>query len=327
MTVSLNVSELVTETRGLLDEFNVEGITTNQILECLNRAQKQAVRIAARQVSSIFLGFSVLDSDDFTSGDDGVNQAEMPSGVFARMIKKIEVRTTGGTVVREVTPISVDHRHPYISTSSSSIPQFYDVVGTKIRCYPNLASGYELIVHYTKQPDTLVLPQGQINTINSANSYVLVDAAWTDLTTSTDSRNAFINFIDYSTGAVKGSAQIVLLDTSTKQIKIKTSALTRSTVFGRTISTSLPSSLAADDYVCVVRGTCVPQLPDGFSDFLVQHATVALKRRVKEPSEEDYAALRDIENDLKKMCHGRESTMRIRKANSILGNALRRHYL
>ena len=82
-----------------------------------------------------------------------------------------------------------------------------------------------------------------------------------------------------------------------------------------------PADVTEDDYVCIVKGTCVPQLPDAYTDYLIQHSVVALKRRTREPTAEEYAALKDIESELKKMIMGREHYMRIRKANSNLGGS------
>lgn len=82
--------------------------------------------------------------------------------------------------------------------------------------------------------------------------------------------------------------------------------------------------------MCLVKGTAVPQLPDAYTDYLIQHAVVALKRRTRELTEDEYKALKDIESELKKLIHGREQHIRIRKVNSHygrpLGATLRRYF-
>lgn len=329
--VSSTVTDLITDCRSQIDDFNQESITDEQILSALNRAQKAAVRITARRLDTIFLDSVRVNTSTATLGADGITyELDMPVDVFGRRIEKVEVQQPGSQVLWRVKHISYKQRDPFVISSQVSVPYYYDVVGTKIRLYPNASPNNTLIIFYSRTPELLVKPQGQINSVNIANNYVIVDEVGPDLTTETDQRNSYVNFIDYKTGEVKASMQIAFLDPTSGQIKFKSSGLTRTSVFDKTIVTSIPSTVTPDDLICVVKGTAVSQLPDAYTDFLVQHTIVQLKRRLREDSAEEFAALKDIEENLKKMIMGREQSMRIRKVNSAFSNqpggALRRFF-
>lgn len=317
-----NVAELVDQVRSQIDEFNSVGITDQHILDALNRAQKAATRFIARRLDTIFLAEEQINTIA------GQREYDMPRDVFGRRIEKVELRQ--GSIVWRIQHISYKQRHPFIVTSQVTRPYYYDIVGTKIRLYPRPAGDLILDIHYSRQPDALVLPQGQINSIDTVNNYVIVDDIGTDVTTDSTSRNSFLNIVDFVTGDVKASLQVAFTDDSINQIKFKSTGLTRTSVFDKTISTSIPATVNPDDYVCLVKGVAVPQLPDAYHDYLIQHAIVALKRRTREPTEEEYAALKDIERELMKLMQGREQAMRIRKASSHfgkpLGGTLRRYF-
>lgn len=318
----MNVNELVDQVRSQLDEFNEASITDQHVLDALNRAQKAATRITARRLDTIFLA----ETEITTVG--GQREYDMPDDVFGRRIEKVELLQ--GSIAWRIKHISYKQRDPYIVSSQTNRPYYYDVIGAKIRLYPTPSDGQRLIIHYSRTPDTAVVSQGQINRIDTTNNYIIVDDIGSDITTESDQRNSYVNFIDYITGDVKGSMQVAFTDTGIGQIKFKSSGLTRDSVLGKSISTSIPTNVTEDDYVCIVKGTCVPQLPDAYTDYLIQHAVVAIKRRTREPTEEEYAALKDIEGELKKLMQGREQQQRIRKANSHwgrpLGGTLRRYF-
>ena len=330
MAASLGVSELVEEVRNQIDEPNETSIETAHILEAMNRAQRSITRILARRLDHIFLGLHTLNTDDGVIGSDGTMEFDMPDDVFGRRIEKVELRQAGSNILWRVQHISYKNRDPFVTNSQVTRPYYYDLIGSKLRVYPVASGGQTIFVHYSKTPDRLVESQGQINSINIANNYVIVDSVGSDLSTESDLRESYVNIVDSVTGDIKVSLQIAFLDSGIGQIKFKSSGLTRSSVLGKTISTAIPTTVAADDYVCLVKGTAVPQLPDAFSDYLVQHTVVSLKRRIREPSQEDFAELQRIEEAIKKEVQGREVHQRIRKANSHygrpLGGALRRFF-
>ena len=319
---TMNVQELVDQVRSQLSEFNSADITDQHVLDALNRAQKAATRITARRLDTIFLATAELT----TIG--GQREYDMPDDTFGRRIEKVEIFQ--GSIAWRVKRLSYKDRDSFITSSTVTRPYYYDVIGSQIRFYPKPSAGQRIVLHYSRTPDTMLIPQGQINKIDTANNYIIVDNIGPDITTESDTRESYINFIDYITGDVKGSMQVAFTDAGIGQIKFKSSGITRSPVLGKTISTTIPADVTEDDYVCLVSGTAVPQLPDAYTDYLIQHAVVALKRRTREPTEDEYTALKDIEGELKKMMQGREQYMRIRKTSSHWsrspGSALRRYF-
>ena len=155
-----------------------------------------------------------------------------------------------------------------------------------------------------------------------------MDSVGTNLNTSTTGFGAYANLIDYVTGDVKRTLQISALDSTSNQITFKTSGLTRSTVLGRTVSTTIGDDIEPDDFICLVTGSCVSELDEAYQDYLILFAVVEARRRFSEDVTQDLGALKDAESELEKMWVSREIQHRIRKANgywdSSLGSATRR---
>jgi hypothetical protein len=74
---------------------------------------------------------------------------------------------------------------------------------------------------------------------------------------------------------------------------------------------TVPTDIVADDYLCNVRGTCVSELPEAYSDYLVEYAVCQIKRALGEASEQDFIALGALETELEKLWVGRESTSEV----------------
>ena len=136
------------------------------------------------------------------------------------------------------------------------------------------------------------------------------------------------NIVDANTGEVKVTLQVSAIDEDTGQITFKSAGLTRSTVLTKTVETEIPDTVAADDYVCLVTGTAVPELPAAYVDYLIQYAVVEIRRRLGENTQEEFAQLKELELEIQKMWVGREASNRVRKASHqwsrTLGGTLRR---
>jgi hypothetical protein len=330
MATSVNVAELVDEVRQQLDEFNETAIEDAHIVAALNRAQKHITRMLARRLDYIFLALAEIDTSAGTLDVDGIQRFPMPRDVFARRIEKVELNTGGSGILWRVKHISYKNRDPYVVSSQVTRPYYYDIIGTDIRFYPNINDLQQIFVHYSRTPDSMVLPQGQINAIDTDNNFIIVDSVGSAISTESDDRESFVSIVDCVTGDIKGTLQVAFIDSGVGQIKFKTSGLTRTTINGRPVLTAIPSDVTEDDYICLSNGTAVPQMPDAFTDYLTQHALTAVIRRIREPSAEEYRALKDIEQSIKKEIQGREQRQRIRKANSNyskpLGSSLRRYF-
>jgi hypothetical protein len=303
--VSQTVDELVDQVRTQLDESNINDVDDPQILQALNRAQRSATNTASRQYESMFWKTTTLTTD-------GTNELAIPSDAFGRKVEMLEVGSGTSRYQLKRLPNHQTSSY-YSSTANTSTPTHYSLTKNTIVVYPTPSSGLSVHVSYTKKPEPMVLSQGRVTSF--AAGYVLVDELGDDISTSVTGYGSYINFIDYNTGEIKGSCQVSAIDTTLKQVSIKTTGLTRSTVLGRTVATSLPTDLSVDDYVCLITGTAVPELDEAYVDYLVQYAVVEIKRRFGESIEQELPTLKDLKDELDAMWAGRESSGRVVRTN------------
>jgi hypothetical protein len=300
------VDQLVSEIRTATDEINTEYESDTEILQTLNRAQRNATNIISRKYPDLF-----TDWVDITT--DGEYNYDLPTEAAGRRV--VHVESYYNEIAYPMARITEVQASNYRTNAQSARPIYYLNYKNHIQFLPRPTSGIRVRVYYIKRSQPLVLSQGRINLVDSGDNLVRVDAIGPDLATTTSGFASYVNFIDYNTGAVKGSCQIAAIDTDTNEITFKTSGLTRTSVLGLTISTTLPTDLAEDDYICLVTGTCVPELDDVYCDFLLQYSVVDIRRRFGEPLGEELEALERISKELEEMWAGRKPPGRIRKAN------------
>lgn len=322
--MSQTVQDLVDQVRSQLDEENTESVSDTNILNALNRAQRHATNITSRRYEDLFW-YSVT-----VPLVAGQSDYAIPDAAFGRRIEKIEIQQ--GSIVWEVKRLANQDASPFVTQSQSMRPYYYSLRKNIIRLYPQPAGGTNIVIHYQLAPQNLVKPQGRITEYgtDSGFPYVLVDTLGADLSTSVTGFGSYVSVVDYTTGDIKGTLQIASApNTTLNQVKFKFTGLTRSTVLGKTVSTSLPSTIEADDYICLVTGTCVPELPEAYTDYLIQYALVDIKRdQLGEPVQDSQAHLDRLEREIERMWVGRESSNRVRKSsthwNTTLGGDLRR---
>lgn len=307
MARRLTTSDLVAEVRSLTDEQNGTSLDTKlDIIPSLNRAQDVAANILARHYQSPLLAYT---SVPLTNG-----QAEypIPRDAFENRLEKVEVQIQNG-LYNPVKRQSYRDTTLLESPAHTSIPMFYSEIGDNFRLYPNPTGAYPLRVWYLKDPLPLVLEQGTVTLVNAAQNYVVVDAIGGDLTVEADRPSSYVNFVDGTTGAVKGSCQIQTL--SNNRITFKTSP-TRSSVLDQPVSGTLPANLAPDDLLCTIDGCCISVLKKPFSNFLIQMATSELlNTKLGIQSEMAEKVRGEMEKLVQESWAGRESYMRVRTAN------------
>jgi len=318
--MSRTTDELVEEVRDQLDENNTANVTDAQLVAALNRGQRKATNILARKYDEMF-----WDSKTVTTVA-GQRDYELPPEAFGRRVEKIEVQTSSTAPASEVRRIHNHKRTPFITTTQTQRPTHYALKKNKIQLFPEPTGGLVLRIHFTRRPEKLVLQQGRITSIDTSSVYVLVDTIGSSVTTDTTSGyGAWLNVIDYQTGHIKRTLQVLSTDSDTGQISFKTSSLTRATVLGHTVGDDLDDvsladgvedgDLQVDDYVCLVTGTCVPELDEAYADYLVQYAVVEIRRRFGEPIQDELIALKELKEELVSAWAGREQSHRIRKSN------------
>jgi len=313
------VDELVDLIRDDLDETNVADVSDADILQKLNRAQRKGVLKIIRNYDSLFIA-----NEDITTVS-GVSDYDFPDATYAGKVKKLELIES--SLPRRIDRVWYRQSGRYVRAGTTTRPSKYELVGTKIRLFSTPAGGLTIKVWYVRKPEALVKSQGRIlsSGIDSATSqpYVIVDTLGADITTASTLLNNYVNVIDHRTGRVKGTVQIASINTTNKQVLFKAASLTRSTVLGKTIAIALPTTLEVDDYISTIHGTCVPEIPEAYHDYLTQHAVVAIKRSKGEPTQEDFAALKDEEDDIKNIYQGTEQQMKVAMRNPFFNRSTR----
>lgn len=334
MSRIITVDDLIDEVRSILDEDNRISISdTDDILPALNRAQSYAANILSRHYES-----PMLKKRDVTTVN-GQMEYDIPEDAFEQKLEKLEVRLNN--IFYEMRRIDYRDISLFENKSSTSIPYYYVVVGTRYRLIPASNSQYPLRIWYLQDPGKLVKQQGRINIVNSASNYVIVDSIGSDLTTEADQLNSYVNIIDAQTGNRKATFQIQSINGN--RINFKSSPA-RSTVLNLDIDTDMTDlkindnsvdprnnegptiSIEPDDYVCVVHGRCVPFFKQPFSNFLVQYAIAELTRKLGGSAEMEQRVLKDLEEQVERSWVGREQSRRVKKRNDAWDLPVRRYY-
>jgi hypothetical protein len=307
----LLVNDLLDQLRVAVDEANTSDISDAELLQALNRGQTKLVRLATRKFAPMFRRETNITT---TAGS---REIELPDLAFGLVVNEVDVIKSGQAY--RVDPASLSQLTGYDGSGTTDVPLYYAQQGNKLKLYPTPSGGVIVRVRYQVRPPQLVKQQGRVTTIVSGSNYVEVDALGSSLTTSIAALGAFVNWVDGLTGLVRATLQVSAIDTTNRRVTFKSASLDRSTVFGQTVSTSLPTDGAQDDYLCLASGTCIPTLIQDYADYLVQFACVEIKRKQGEDVTADFAALKDIEDDVRAMWAGRQTVRRVRRASAIWG--------
>lgn len=301
------VSELIEEVREQSDEENTSDLTSAKILNALNRAQQRLARLTVRHYPEL-LKRSLTQA--VASGGSTITMPEL-----AQAFTNVQVDGQYGGVWHPVIYTNTTNVLALEGPITSPIPLNWTQQGNIITLYPTLSSGVNIRIRYEKKPFKLVEEQGRITSIDAVNGILYLDALGSSLSTSVSNLTAFVNVIDQFTGDVKGTYQVASLTSASSALTIKTSSLSRSSVFGLGVSDALSSTITEDDYVCLASGTCIPFFFREYTDFLSRYATNEVKLRYGLLTELDIAALKDIEDDVKQMWASRPQGLRMQPRN------------
>lgn len=305
------VDDLVSQVRQQTDEANTVDLNDSEIIQVLDRAQRNAINIITRRFPDLFYTFA----DITTVG--GQYDYDIPKAAVGSKIAHMEAYV--GEVAYPMTRIDLNKTSFYRSQATTTRPVYYGVTKNRLQLYPAPSQGITVRIYYPRRAEPLVLKQGRVTYIDTINNKIAVDEIGSALSTTTTGFGSYVNFVDYVTGEIKGTCQLNNINQSLDELTFKTTGLTRSSVLGKTISTAIPTDLALDDYICLVSGTCVPELDESYSDFLIQYAVVDIKRRFGEPLNEELESLKRLQDEIEKMWAGRNQAGRVRKANTLWG--------
>jgi hypothetical protein len=297
------VDDLVLDIRSLIDESNVSTVdNVRDILPSINRGQVYAFDILSKQYEDPLLLAPVLSTIAY-----GTTEIPLPENIFEDRIQKIEFENAG--YFYECRRISYRDITAYETPSKVPVPAYYCLFGRTIRFLPAPDGSFRMRIWSLKEPDELVSSQGRVTATSVPNSFVVVENLGSDISASSDSLASYVNIIDGQTGEIKQTLQIGSILGS--RITFRTSPV-RTTVLNRTVSSALDASVQADDYVCSVKGTCVPFFAYPIYNFLVQYASNEMNRKLKNESTADADVLKKFEDQVKRSWSGREMTLRVK---------------
>jgi hypothetical protein len=302
MPSSLLVDDLVNMVRDGIDERNLDTVTNSDILQCMNRAQDYAADICARHYQEPILTYTDLPLVN--------NQQEydIPDNAFEDRLEHVEVIIRG--IHYELKYINYRQLAAYEIPTPQQVPSYYTIKGRKFRLIPAAIGSYIMRIWWLQNPETLQLSQGRVTVANPASNYVVLDSVGADLTTAATDNNCYVNFVNGTTGVIKGSAQIASIVGNKVTFK---STPDRLSVYGKNISGTLPVDLSLDDQISTVTGTCVPILKKPFSNFFVQFTVSEIRRRLGDDTATEMQVLKDFEDQVKHTWAGREQSIRITK--------------
>lgn len=307
MAVRLTTQDLVDQVRSAMDEWNEVSVDTERdILPALNRAQDMACSVLAKHYPDALITFKEVS---------GISTREypVPEDAFEERVTKIDIRIQQ-SVYNEVTRVS--YRDTTLLDNGnivSPIPSYYAILNDNIRFYPQPNGTYPIRIWYVKEPKQLMLQQGTVTKINTAQRYIIVQDIGQDLSTEVDQLSSYVNFVDVQTGRIKGSCQLQSIDGDKLTFRATPA---RSRVLNQEITGVVPADLEADDLICPVPGTCVATLKRPLSNYLIQ-LTVAELRATKLGEDAGLAAklMQDMEAQVKSTWAGREQTLRVKDVN------------
>ena len=306
MVRRLTTSDLVSEVRSLLDEQNAASIDDQaDILPALNRAQDVAANILAKHYESPLLAYTSITVTT-------EREYPIPRLAFEQRLEKIEVQIQNGLY----NPVKrVNYRDATLleTTAHTSIPMFYSEIGDRFRLYPAPTGAYPMRVWYIQDPDPLVLEQGTLTALPGGQQ-VVVDNVGSLLSVEVDQFSSYVNFVDGTTGAIKGTCQLQSI--SDNNLLTFRTTPTRTTVLEKPVSGSLPPNLAVDDFICTVDGNCISVLKKPFANFLISMAVSELKNTKLGMQDEMAEKVRlEMKKIVQQSWAGREQFMKVRSSN------------
>lgn len=308
---SVTVRKMLSQARSLLDESNEVNLDDDiDLLPSLNRGLDDAMDILSRRYPS-----AIIEPEDITptNGDDTY---DIPEDAFEDRLQKVEVEING--TYTPLTRIDYQDITDY-ETTGSGIPLVYVVIGQEFRILPAPSGITNIRVWYVKERGPLVPEYGRITSINTAQNYVQVTDVedTTQVSSDISSLESYVNIVSGRTGAIRATLQIGSVTNGRVQFR---STPTRSTVQGRSVSGSIPSTVAEDDYLCPVDGSCIPVLRGSLVNFLVSYVVADIKAvKLDEDPKVVMDILNKFENRVGSIWGRREQSLRVSKGSRVWG--------
>ena len=303
--------ELVRQVRAQIQENNEKGpVTDDVILDALNRGLDYGWDILARNYNSPILS----KSEPVTLDANG--EYELPDGIFEDRILKVDLLENG--IHRELEIISHRDVNGLESPNYGGHPTSCILMGRTIRVLPRSSSTARTIVYwYLREIPKIVPSQGRIISFTAGdgltNATVVVDDATAMTLDPASHFGKYLNFIDFETGEIRGSAQIQTINGNQLTLKL---VPTRSKVLGQDISDDLPEGLEIDDYICGIEGSCVLYFGKPLANMLVQYAVTEIRRALGYDVGVEQRVLDNLENQVSYQFSKRPNIMRVKRGTA-----------
>lgn len=304
----LTTNALIEETRSLVDESNTADISDAEILASLNRGLDRTASVLARHYNP-----PLLASQNVTIVA-GQTDYDIPENAFEGRLLKVEFSATAG-IYQRLEPIGISDIDQYEDTQATgTAPYYFCQIGNKYRLIPAAPNFGSLRIWFCQDVEPLVQEQGRITLVNAGSRYVMLDETGDELSTSVDDLESYVNLVDKDSGLIKATMQIQsIVD---RKVTFRGTP-TRTTVQGRTVTGTLPTTVEADDYIAPIAGTCVPFMKKPAANYILQYAAadIAVTKLGAEPGIL-MAQVAKMEQDVERSWSGRPNTLRVRNRSN-----------
>ena len=320
-----STADLVLEIRDQADEYNVQAKSDDAIIRIMSRG----LRFVASELSRTWeepLVVQACYSPAHYHRDRGF---PLPLDIFEDRVTYVQVDTPAAPTpinYRSYTQVTALD----IRGSRSFVPVAAYQKGRSLFVVPQPGASYDILVDYVRLPDPFVLPIGRITSVDLVGDAVGVDSStFAPALVSSDvtSQLAYVNLIDGMTGLVKATRQVQLIQGSRLGFRATPN---REIVEGRHVQGpfsadgpyNLDESINVNvgDYLCSVDGTCVPQLSQMFTTYIVEYAVAEIGRSLGDASAAIAKQIADRgEQAARQQRAGRPVVMRVKNRSKVWG--------
>jgi len=311
------VSDLIKDVRVDTNEESEVSLEDNDILAMLNRGQEIATDILAKQYPD-----PLLKTTTYNISTDGP-MFDIPKDAYSQRIQQVRVYRNGLNYYDVIPRFSYREAGKVDRGGAAGHPCGWLVESHQWRFAPKLIQGYSTAeVYYIVEPPELVIEDGRITSINESSFYVYINALRydTELSQQIDSFDSYVNIIDGQTGVIKGSLQIKSIGDT--KISFRNTPV-RSSVYGRDITGAADIAdlgISEDDYICSIKGSCIPFLKNPLAPLLVEYAVLRIRQRNLDPSDLEAQIYTKMEKEFGGLWSGREVKSRIARTNRNFGS-------
>jgi hypothetical protein len=298
----ITTENLISDVRALLDETNTATVSDAKILKAINMSAREVYHIVAKQYDSTY-----MSKKSFIT--DGTEFLSIPDDAFGNRVEFVTY--SNGVQQIRLQSLVASKLHRLSIPMSSPFPHAYTTNKHTIELSPKPNAGVTGFIHYMQKPATLVKPYGRIIDLTN-NVFTLTSTE--NMSTDVDSLGAFVSVVDAETGISKGCFQVASI--TGNEVSIKTTSLSRVFVYGNDILDTAPTTIASDDYMCPIGGTCVMEVISDYSDYITYKSMATLKSALQVPlSQYEMDTINAYKKNVESIWSGRDNDNTVSNRN------------